>query len=45
VRNIFALMAVCPAMVLLCVLVIGRLHSRMLREGRREAAAAEVVVS
>ncbi|MGA3399964.1 MAG: MFS transporter [Acetobacteraceae bacterium] len=36
VRQIFALMAVCPAMVLLCVLVIGGLHSRMLREGRRE---------
>ncbi|HEY3848802.1 MAG TPA: MFS transporter [Acetobacteraceae bacterium] len=36
VRQIFALMAVCPAMVLLCVLVIGRLHSRMLRDGRRE---------
>jgi len=42
VRNIFALMAVCPAMVLLCVLVVGRLHSRMLRaSGHAVAEAAE----
>jgi AAHS family 4-hydroxybenzoate transporter-like MFS transporter len=45
VRHIFALMAVCPAMVLLCVLVIGRLHSRMLREGRAEMAAAQTIAS
>lgn len=36
VRHIFALMAVCPAMVLLCVLVVGRLHSRMLRREQEE---------
>ncbi len=41
VRHIFALMAVCPAMGLLCILVVGRVHSRMLRE----AGAAEAVVS
>jgi AAHS family 4-hydroxybenzoate transporter-like MFS transporter len=45
VRHIFALMAVCPAMVLLCMLVVGRLHSRMLREGRRDGAPAAVSVT
>jgi MFS transporter, AAHS family, 4-hydroxybenzoate transporter len=40
VRHIFALMAVCPAMVLLCVLVIGRLHSRMLHESGHAVAEA-----
>jgi AAHS family 4-hydroxybenzoate transporter-like MFS transporter len=45
VRHIFALMAVCPAMGLLCILVVGRLHSRMLRDGRREAGAAEAAVT
>jgi MFS transporter, AAHS family, 4-hydroxybenzoate transporter len=32
VRHIFAVMAVCPAMVLLCMLMVGRMHSRMLRQ-------------
>ncbi len=45
VRHIFALMAVCPAMVLLCVLVNGRQPSRMLREGRRQTSAAEAAVT
>jgi len=45
VRHIFALMAVCPAMVLLCMLVVGRLHSRMLREGRGDGAPAAVSVT
>ncbi len=45
VRHIFALMAVCPAMGLLCMLVVGRLHGRMLRDGRREAEAAEVIAT
>ncbi len=45
VRHIFALMAVCPAMVLLCMLVVGRLHSRMLHEGRRDGAPAAVSVT
>jgi MFS transporter, AAHS family, 4-hydroxybenzoate transporter len=43
VRQIFALLAVCPAMVLLCMLVVGRLHSRMLREARLGAAVEPVV--
>jgi MFS transporter, AAHS family, 4-hydroxybenzoate transporter len=30
VRNVFAIMAVCPILELLCVLVIGRIHTRML---------------
>jgi AAHS family 4-hydroxybenzoate transporter-like MFS transporter len=36
IRNVFAVMAVCPAMVLLCVLVIGRIHSRLLRQDELE---------
>jgi MFS transporter, AAHS family, 4-hydroxybenzoate transporter len=34
VRHIFALMALCPAMVLLCMLVVGRLHRRMLLDAQ-----------
>jgi AAHS family 4-hydroxybenzoate transporter-like MFS transporter len=45
VRHIFALMAVCPAVVLVCVLVIGRLHSLMLRESRQQATTAPAIVT
>jgi MFS transporter, AAHS family, 4-hydroxybenzoate transporter len=45
VRHIFALMAVCPAMVLLCILVVGRVHSRMLRDGRQEGVVTQVIVT
>ena len=45
VRHIFALMAVCPVMVLLCMLVVGRLHSRMLREGRAAVEGGPEVVA
>lgn len=45
VRHIFALMAVCPAMVLLCMLVVGRLHSRMLRADRREVDSNRMAVA
>jgi AAHS family 4-hydroxybenzoate transporter-like MFS transporter len=33
-RNIFAILAVCPAVVLICVFMIGRIHTRLLREER-----------
>lgn len=38
VRNIFAILAICPLVVMICVFCIGRIHSGMLT---REAAAAE----
>jgi AAHS family 4-hydroxybenzoate transporter-like MFS transporter len=31
VRNIFAILAVCPVVVLICVFLIGRIHTRLLR--------------
>jgi MFS transporter, AAHS family, 4-hydroxybenzoate transporter len=40
VRNIFAILAVCPAVVLVCVFFIGRIHSRILREERGLALEA-----
>ena len=40
VRNIFAILAVCPAVVLVCVFFIGRVHSRQLRQERAEMDAA-----
>jgi AAHS family 4-hydroxybenzoate transporter-like MFS transporter len=45
VHHIFALMAVCPAIGLLCLLVVGRLHRRMLRDGREAAGVAEAAVT
>jgi AAHS family 4-hydroxybenzoate transporter-like MFS transporter len=45
VRYIFALMAVCPTMVLLSMLVVGRLHSRMLRDGQPEVVAPDAIVT
>jgi MFS transporter, AAHS family, 4-hydroxybenzoate transporter len=32
VRNIFAILAICPVVVLICVFLIGRIHTRLLRE-------------
>ena len=32
VRNIFAILAICPAVVMICVFMIGRIHTRLLRE-------------
>ena len=37
-RNIFALLALCPAAVMICVFLIGRIHSRILGEERARAA-------
>jgi MFS transporter, AAHS family, 4-hydroxybenzoate transporter len=42
VRNIFAVLAFCPAMVLICVFVLGRLHSGL---KRREERATPVVAA
>jgi AAHS family 4-hydroxybenzoate transporter-like MFS transporter len=41
-RNIFAILAICPAVVMVCVFMIGRIHSRLLRE---EAAASGAAAS
>jgi MFS transporter, AAHS family, 4-hydroxybenzoate transporter len=35
VRHIFAIMAICPAVFLGCILVVGTIHSRILRRERR----------
>jgi MFS transporter, AAHS family, 4-hydroxybenzoate transporter len=32
VRNIFAVLAICPAVFVVCIFVIGRIHSSMLRD-------------
>lgn len=32
VRNIFGILAICPAVVLICVVLIGRIHTRLLRQ-------------
>jgi AAHS family 4-hydroxybenzoate transporter-like MFS transporter len=37
VRNIFAVLAICPAVFVVCILIIGIMHTRILR---REAMAA-----
>jgi AAHS family 4-hydroxybenzoate transporter-like MFS transporter len=34
IRNIFAVMAICPTVVLICLVVIGRIHSRILARER-----------
>lgn len=40
VRYIFAVLAVCPAVFVVCIFVIGRIHSAMLRHERRTLATA-----
>jgi AAHS family 4-hydroxybenzoate transporter-like MFS transporter len=39
VRNIFAVVAICPAVLFVCMLVIGTLHTRLLREARAPPSA------
>jgi AAHS family 4-hydroxybenzoate transporter-like MFS transporter len=39
-QNIFAVMAVCPALMLTCLLVIGRLHRDMLAREQHQSSAA-----
>lgn len=41
VRDIFAVLAVCPAVMAICVFIVGRLHRRIL--GREEASASASV--
>ncbi len=38
-RNIFAILAICPAVVLICVFMIGRIHTRLIREENILAAS------
>ena len=38
VRNIYAVLAVCPAVFAICIYLVGRRHSQML--GRESMAAA-----
>jgi AAHS family 4-hydroxybenzoate transporter-like MFS transporter len=40
VRHIFAIMAICPAVFLGCILVVGTIHSRILRREERLAPLA-----
>jgi len=39
VRDIFAVLAVCPAVLAICIYIVGRMHRRIL--GREALAAAE----
>jgi AAHS family 4-hydroxybenzoate transporter-like MFS transporter len=39
-RNIFAILAICPVVVLICVFMIGRIHTRLLRAENVVAAPA-----
>jgi MFS transporter, AAHS family, 4-hydroxybenzoate transporter len=39
-RNIFAILALCPAVVMICVFFIGRVHSRILRAERSRGGQA-----
>jgi MFS transporter, AAHS family, 4-hydroxybenzoate transporter len=46
VRNIFAVVAVCPAVFVICILIIGRLHTRILgRESKPAPVKASVVTA
>ena len=38
VRNIFAVLAICPAVFVVCIAVIGLLHMSMVRQPERDAA-------
>jgi AAHS family 4-hydroxybenzoate transporter-like MFS transporter len=39
VRDIFAVLAVCPVVMAMCIYIVGRMHRRIL--GRESLAAAE----
>jgi MFS transporter, AAHS family, 4-hydroxybenzoate transporter len=46
VRNIFAVLAVCPAVFAICIFIVGRMHSRMLgHEALEELAQTAGAVS
>jgi AAHS family 4-hydroxybenzoate transporter-like MFS transporter len=40
VRYIFAVLAICPAVFVVCIFIVGRLHSSILRQETRALAAA-----
>ncbi|MBV8916769.1 MFS transporter [Bradyrhizobium sp.] len=45
VRNIFAVLAICPAVFVVCILMIGRMHTKILgRETKPAAVEANLVV-
>jgi AAHS family 4-hydroxybenzoate transporter-like MFS transporter len=39
VRNIFAVVAICPAVLFVCMLIIGTIHTRLLRRERTQPPA------
>jgi MFS transporter, AAHS family, 4-hydroxybenzoate transporter len=46
VRNIYAVVAICPAVFVICILIIGRIHTRILgRETTPAPAKASVVAA
>jgi MFS transporter, AAHS family, 4-hydroxybenzoate transporter len=46
VRNIFAVLAVCPAVFVICIPIIGRMHTKILgREGRLAPVEPTVVAA
>jgi MFS transporter, AAHS family, 4-hydroxybenzoate transporter len=45
VRHIFAVVASCPAALFVCMLIIGTLHSRLLRRERAQLPQAAVMAS
>jgi len=46
VRNIFAVLAICPAVFVVCILIIGRMHTKILgRETEPAAGEADLVVA
>jgi MFS transporter, AAHS family, 4-hydroxybenzoate transporter len=40
VRSIFAVLAICPAVFVVCIFIIGRIHSSILRQEQRTLAVA-----
>jgi AAHS family 4-hydroxybenzoate transporter-like MFS transporter len=38
VRNIFAVLAICPAVFVVCILIIGTMHTKILKRERMAAA-------
>jgi hypothetical protein len=38
VRDIFAVLAICPAVFVVCIFIVGRIHSPMLRHEAQAVA-------
>jgi AAHS family 4-hydroxybenzoate transporter-like MFS transporter len=45
VRNIFAVLAICPAVFVVCILIIGIMHTRILKREGRAAADGTPIAS